>query len=167
MTHLLLNIVLAFIWAALTESLEPANFIVGFVLGYLILLVVRPLLGTMTYTQTTLKVILLIVFFLWEIVLANLRLMVVLSTPLDKLKPRIIAVPLDARTDGEITIFANMITLTPGTLSLDVSGDRRVVYVHVITSTDAESARRELKETLERRLLAVTGHLTGSQYSKE
>jgi multicomponent Na+:H+ antiporter subunit E len=73
------------------------------------------------------------------------------------MRPGIIAIPLDARTDLEITLLANLITLTPGTLSLDVSADRRVLYVHVmyIDNDDIEAVRRSIKDGFERRVLEV------------
>jgi multicomponent Na+:H+ antiporter subunit E len=71
------------------------------------------------------------------------------------MRPGIIAIPLDARTDLEITLLANLITLTPGTLSLDVSADRRVLYIHVmyIDNDDIEAVRRNIKDGFERRVL--------------
>ena len=71
--------------------------------------------------------------------------------------PGVIAVPLDAKTDAEITLLANLITLTPGSVSLDLSPDRSVLYVHVmyIDNGDVEEARRRIKDDLERRVLEV------------
>lgn len=71
--------------------------------------------------------------------------------------PGVIAIPLDARTDAEITLLANLITLTPGSVSLDVSDDRRVLYVHAmyIDGGDVEAYRRAVKEGLERRVLEL------------
>jgi multicomponent Na+:H+ antiporter subunit E len=71
--------------------------------------------------------------------------------------PGVIAIPLDARTDAEITLLANLITLTPGSVSLDLSEDRRVLYVHAmyIDGGDVEAYRRSVKEGLERRVLEL------------
>jgi multicomponent Na+:H+ antiporter subunit E len=59
--------------------------------------------------------------------------------------PAIVAIPLDIDSDGEITLLANMITLTPGTLSLDVSDDRRFLYVHGMHIKDIEAFKQEIK----------------------
>jgi len=59
------------------------------------------------------------------------------------------------KTDLEITVFANMITLTPGTLSLDLSEDRCLLYIHVMFLDDIDQTRRQIKDGLERRLLEV------------
>jgi multicomponent Na+:H+ antiporter subunit E len=67
----------------------------------------------------------------------------------------VLAIPLDAVTDLEITAFANLISLTPGTLSLDVSTDRRVLFIHAMYAGDADQTRRDIKQGLERRLLGL------------
>ncbi len=71
--------------------------------------------------------------------------------------PGVVAIPLDARTDAEITLLANLITLTPGSVSLDLSEDRRVLYVHAmyIVGGDVDAYRRSVKEGLERRVLEL------------
>jgi multicomponent Na+:H+ antiporter subunit E len=71
------------------------------------------------------------------------------------LKPGVIAVPLDAKSDSEITLLSVLVTLTPGTLSIDVSADRRFLYVHTLFIDDLEEARRSIKTGIERRLLEV------------
>ena len=65
------------------------------------------------------------------------------------------AIPLTAETDAEIAFLANLISLTPGTLSLDVSTDRRVLYIHAIDVQDVDKLRMDIKNGLEARLLEV------------
>jgi multicomponent Na+:H+ antiporter subunit E len=71
--------------------------------------------------------------------------------------PGVVAIPLDARTDAEIALLANLITLTPGSVTLDISEDRRVLYVHAmyIDGGDVDAYRRSVKEGLERRVLEL------------
>jgi multicomponent Na+:H+ antiporter subunit E len=76
-------------------------------------------------------------------------------TPSYYMRPAVVAIPLDARTDAEITLLANLISLTPGTLSLDLSADRRTLYVHGMFVRDRETFVRSIKHGLERRLLGV------------
>jgi multicomponent Na+:H+ antiporter subunit E len=71
------------------------------------------------------------------------------------MRPAIVAIPLDLRSPLAITLLAQMITLTPGTLSLDVSSDRRVLYVHSMYVDDIDAFRRSIKDGFERRLLQV------------
>jgi multicomponent Na+:H+ antiporter subunit E len=73
--------------------------------------------------------------------MANLKVAFDIITPKDYMSPGIIAFPLDAKSDLEITLFANLLTLTPGTLSLDVSSDKKILYVHALYVKDADSFR--------------------------
>jgi multicomponent Na+:H+ antiporter subunit E len=76
-------------------------------------------------------------------------------TPRNYMKPGIIGIPLDAETDLEITLLANFITLTPGTLSLDVSTDKKTLYIHAMYVEDKEAFIRSIKDGFERRLLDI------------
>lgn len=93
------------------------------------------------------------VFFARELLLANLRVAWLILRPRRRLRPAIVAVPLDVRSDLAIQLLATTITLTPGTLSLDVASDRRTLYVHVIdVGADVDGFVRDLKATFERRI---------------
>ena len=76
-------------------------------------------------------------FVVWALVVASIRVAYSILLPVRYLHPGIVAVPLDASTNAEITLLANLITLTPGTLTLDVSDDRRTLFVHVLDLADA------------------------------
>ena len=81
-----------------------------------------------------------------------------LTRQLDHLRPGIIRIPLDAKTDNEISILANMLTLTPGTTSIDISDDRTALYLHVmyLDKEGPEATRDRIKHEVEARLLRVT-----------
>jgi multicomponent Na+:H+ antiporter subunit E len=72
-----------------------------------------------------------------------------------RLKPAIIAVPLDVKSDTGITVFADMVTLTPGTTSIDVSDDRKTLFVHALDAPDIDRSSAELKSSLEARVRRV------------
>ncbi|MDQ7819158.1 MAG: Na+/H+ antiporter subunit E [Armatimonadota bacterium] len=153
---LLWNIFLAAIWAAVTGQVTVLNLLVGFALGHLVLWIVQRAVGpTSSYFRKVRQVLGFAVFYLWELILANLRVAYDVVTPTHHMRPGTIAIPLDARTDVEITMVANLITLTPGTLSLDVSSDRRVLYIHAMYIDDVERVRRRIKRGVERRVLEV------------
>lgn len=73
----------------------------------------------------------------------------------DRLRPAILAVPLDIRSPAGTVLFADMVTLTPGTTSLDVSADGRTLYVHVLDAPDRDAAVAGMKSTLEARAREV------------
>jgi len=155
MSAFLWNMLLAAVWAALTAGFTPGNLAAGFVLGYLILAFAQPLLGPSNYFAKVRQVTGFLFYFLWELILANLRVAYDVVTPTHHMRPGVIAIPLSAQTDAEITALANLITLTPGTLSLDVSEDRRFLYIHAMYIDDRQALQQEIKDGLERRLLEL------------
>jgi multicomponent Na+:H+ antiporter subunit E len=155
MSTLLANLLLAFTWSALTGEFSAGNLLAGFVLGYGILRFSRRVVGPTRYFHKVRQVSRTFGFFVWELIAANLRVARDVVLPLERLRPAVIAIPLDARTDGEITLLACLITLTPGTLSVDVSEDRRTLYIHAMSIRDAEQVRQGIKRGFERRVLEV------------
>lgn len=159
MNLFLWNLVLALVWAIAVGQFSLANVTVGFLLGYVVLWFARRGLGvgSSRYFLRVPQVLRLAGLYLGELFLANLRVAYDVATPKHHMRPGVIAIPLDATTDLEITMLANLITLTPGTLSLDLSPDRRVLYIHAmyIDSGDIEALRRRIKQSLERRVLEV------------
>lgn len=155
---LLGNILLALAWAALQGSFTLANLAVGQAVGYLVLLTLVKggvLPSSSVYIGKVRLTVSLAVFFLWELVWANLRLAFDVATPGYQMTPGIVAVPLDATRDSEILLLAMLINLTPGSVALDVSDDRRVMYVHVMYTSSPEAARAEIKNGFERRVLQL------------
>lgn len=99
----------------------------------------------------------LVAYFLYELVASSLEVAWEVLTPADRTSPGILAVPLDVKGDTAITVFANLVSLTPGTLSLDVSEDRRVLYVHAMFIDDPEADKAGIKETMERKVIEAMG----------
>jgi multicomponent Na+:H+ antiporter subunit E len=155
MTLLVLNLLLSLAWIALTGQFTPVNLLIGFLLGYLLLWIMQRGNRSSPYFFKSRQALSFALFFAWEIIRANARVAYDVVTPRHHMKPGIVAIPLDADTDNEITILANLITLTPGTLSLEVSPDRRILYIHAMYIQDADQFRLNIKEELERRLLEV------------
>ena len=156
MNGFLWNILLAVVWAAITGNFAPGNLVLGFALGFVVLFFARRVTGSTDYARRLVQALGLVAYFLWELLLSNLRVAADVLRPELRLRPGVIAIPLDARTDAEIVLLANLITVTPGSLSLDVSADRQTLYLHVMHFDDAEAVRRKVKDGFERRILAVT-----------
>lgn len=153
MNVFLMNVLLALTWVLVTGAFTPINLIFGFGLGYAILWFTQSAFGASNYFGRVRRAVRFIVFYLRELVSSNLRVAYDVITPTHHMRPGIVAIPLDAKTDAEITLLANFITMTPGTLSLDLSDDRKVLYVHSMYVGNVEEFRREIKEGFERRLL--------------
>jgi multicomponent Na+:H+ antiporter subunit E len=73
--------------------------------------------------------------------------------PLNRMRPAVIAVPIEPMNETELTVLSNLITLTPGTLTLDISDDRRTMYIHVMRLYDLEQTKRDIKRGFEQRIL--------------
>lgn len=149
------NLLLSFIWVALTGNFNLANFLFGFILSFVIMWVMTQNRRQNTYFTRGPKVVAFIFYFLYELVKANLQVAYDVITPSFYMKPGIIRIPLTAKSDLEITLLANLITLTPGTLSLDVSDDKKVLYVHAMYVKDKDEFIASIKNGFERRLLEI------------
>jgi multicomponent Na+:H+ antiporter subunit E len=155
MNLLILNTILAIGFTAVLGVFSVGGFVAGYIVGYFALWITRSLYGQERYFSRLSNALHLIVYFLWQLVISNIRVFWDVITPHHTSQPGIIGIPLDARTDMEITLVANLISLTPGTLSLDVSQDRTTLYVHVMFMDDIEMVRAEIKNGIERRVLEV------------
>lgn len=158
---LLLNFVLTFVWIVLTQEITIGNTIFGFIVSLLIIGLTERTISRAQlqvrqgdYPIRVLRLLLLIAFFLSELVKASFQVLFSILKP-SLLRPGVIAIPLDLTNDAQITLLGNLITLTPGTLTLDVSTDKKVIYVHSIRVDDPEAFRQEIKNGFERRILEV------------
>lgn len=149
----LINILLSLTWAAVTGSFSLINLVFGFVLGSFALYLIREQVGTSGYFLRAYRVISLAVLFVYELILSAVKVARIVLTPTIKLRPAIIAYPLIVDRDFEITLLANLITLTPGTLSVDVSDDRKLLFVHCLDAPDVEAEIEAIRNGFERKIL--------------
>lgn len=150
-----LHIVLALAWAAIAGNFSILNIFVGFIFGLLSIWLVREQLGASLYFRKSRKIISLVFLFVYELVLSTLKVALMVIKPKLDFKPGIIAFPLLAKSDIEITLLANLITLTPGTLSVDVSDDKKTLYVHAIDATNPEAIVADIASGFERKVIEV------------
>jgi len=152
MSLLLLNILLAIVWAALTGSFQPLDLLFGFLLGYLVLWIITRIGQPSQYFRRIPLILGLLGHFLVDLLQANIRMASIILSPRMKLRPAVIAVPLSLKSEAAIILLANLMTLTPGTLTLDISTDRRVIYIHTVHMDDPQAFKQELIDSYERRL---------------
>ena len=136
----MLVIWLIVLWALLWGDFGIDNLVAGLVIALIVTVIARPT-GVSGYEAAPFRpwwVLVLCGYFLYLLVVSNLSVAREILRPRPQLQRAIIAVPLHAGTDGVVTVVANAITLTPGTLTVDVrSGDETtgrqpVLYVHVL-----------------------------------
>ncbi len=173
MGFILRALFLALAWAALQGSFSVNNLLFGVLLGAVVVWFVRPLYALVDSRdredhlwrwQLLLRawwLLVLLLVFLKELVLSGLTVAREVLRPTLRIQPGVIAYPLDVRTGREITVLANLISLTPGTLSLDVSDDREVLYIHSLSveNEEATGVRDQIKQTLEKHVARALGPL--------
>lgn len=157
-TQFTFNILLTLIWVMITGDMSFANFVFAFSLSYGILWLISRGSDTENrrYFIIIPKILSLFLFFLKELVYANLQVAYEVMTPKNNTVPGIVAVPIDVKTNVEIALLSYLVSLTPGTISIDVSDDRRVLYVHAMYVTDKEKFIKEIKEGFEKRILEIS-----------
>jgi multicomponent Na+:H+ antiporter subunit E len=146
-------LLLALAWAALQGEITLGNLIVGYVLGYAILaLLARGRVLPSNLAARTKHAAGLAAFLVRELVVANVRVAIDVLRPHTAIRPAVIAVPLDVTSDHEILLLSMLINITPGSVTIDLSEDRRTLYVHVMHMTTVEASRDEIKAGFERRV---------------
>jgi multicomponent Na+:H+ antiporter subunit E len=150
----LVNVLLAIAWVLVTGGFSLLNGLFGFVLGLAALSLIREQIGTIGYVRRVRRLASLALLFLYELVMSAVRVFKLVLTPdLSKLQPGFVAFPLTVDRDFEIALLANLITLTPGTLSVDVSDNRRTLYIHAIHVPDPEAMKADIATGFERKIM--------------
>ncbi|BCH65348.1 Na+/H+ antiporter subunit E [Agrobacterium vitis] len=152
MRLLILNLLMAIIWVAVTGGASLHNLLFGFVLSLAVVGLLREQIGGVSYLNRTWRILSLLLLFLSELAKSAWKVTIMVLSPGLDIKPGIFAFPLSVERDFEITLLANLITLTPGTLSVDVSEDRKILYVHALDCSDPDAARRDIAEGFERKI---------------
>ena len=145
-----INLLLAGGWCALFGTFDPGTFVRGFLLAFAALSLSSPMFGQTAYFKRVLLAARLGAYFLYELTVSSLQVAWDVITPGQRSRPAIVAVPLDIEDPLQITVLANLISLTPGTLSLDVSPDGKTLYVHDMFVDDPAETRRSIKTGFER-----------------
>lgn len=139
------------VWLMLTMEWTLANVMLG---------VVAALLSIAVSQQTNMarrayRLVWLSLYFIGEVLIANARLCVAILRPRLQLQPAIVSIPVAELTRQELVALATFVTLTPGTLSIDVSADASTLYIHTFNLGDAQQFRREVKQNIQRRIQEV------------
>ncbi|MCC5920442.1 MAG: Na+/H+ antiporter subunit E [Cyclobacteriaceae bacterium] len=157
--NLIVPIVAVYYALSLLDGVE-SNLInsTGLFVGFYLIMWLSSFLYSKTHFYQVIRIASFTVYFFKELFIATLRVAYDIVTPNTYITPSVLAIPMDAETDVEITLLASFITLTPGTLSIDVSDDNKFLYVHTLylEGDDPEQVKRSIKEGFERRILEIT-----------
>lgn len=151
------NIFLTFVWVTLTMNMSVDNLIFGFIISYFVLWFIQRKNKKEKYFKIIPRFLSFTLLFVKEVIKGSLLICYDIVTPNHYMNPGIIALQMDAKTDREITLLANAITLTPGTTSIAVSKDKCTLYIYsvYIHKDGKEHTINEIKNGLEKKLLNV------------
>ena len=154
--HPFLTLLMTVVWMLLQNDLSWGMAVFGLILG-----VVIPRATAIWWPDRPVgfragRMVAYVILVLWDIVVANFQVAwIVLTRPNAKLRPAWVTVPLDLRQPEAITVLAGTITLTPGTVSADMSNTGRCLLVHVLDTDDPDAIRDEIKTRYEARLKEI------------
>lgn len=154
MSRYILLLLFVGVWLAVSGSVTPANILFGLIVSALALGLIRhqiPKDGR--HRLRPVRVLSLLMLFFKELALSAWKVAVMVTRPKLDVQPGIFAYPLRLTTDFEITLLANLITLTPGTLSVDVSEDKTTLYVHAIDCSNIEAAKNDIRNGFEKKIM--------------
>ncbi|CVI58893.1 MULTISPECIES: Na+/H+ antiporter subunit E [Agrobacterium] len=142
------------VWLAVTGSVSLANILFALVVSTLALGIIRHQLPAgRNHWLRFARMLSLVMLFFKELALSAWKVAMLVTRPKLDVQPGIFAYPLAVTTDFQITLLANLITLTPGTLSVDVSADRKTLYVHAIDCSDVEATKNDIRNGFEKKIM--------------
>ncbi|AGX06003.1 MULTISPECIES: Na+/H+ antiporter subunit E [Bacillaceae] len=154
--QILLNFFLAFVWMFLKVSYDPVTFLVGYFFGLLIIFAFRRFFDSRFYLLRVAAVLNLLLIFMRELILSNIAILKVILKPKLDIRPGIFALETELTEDWEITVLSGLITLTPGTLVIDVSDDNRILYIHAMDIGDVHESVSSIKNSFEKAIMEVS-----------
>ena len=159
MTFLAINVLLALTWGALWGTFAPLDLTAGFVFGFAALWFARGLVARNTdsggeahYFRALPQAVVLFCYFIKELVKSCLLVARDCIARKPRLHPAIVQMPIGPKSDLEIFLLANLITLTPGTLTLDVAPDKSYLVIHSIYAENPEALVADLQAGMEHRV---------------
>lgn len=152
MKMLVFNLVLAIFWVAVTGSASLHNLIFGLLIGAISVGLVRHQIGGTGYFSRGSRIIALFCLFLYELMASAWSVAKLVCSPRMNLQPGIFRYELSLENDSEIVLLANMITLTPGTLTVDVSDDKKYLYIHALDCADPDALRKSIADGFEKKI---------------
>ena len=147
--HPLLSLMLVAIWLLLANKLSVGHLLLGAVLGWLIPLFTARFWPDQVRVRRPGLLLRLIGVVLYDIVVANLIVARLLIGPPQRIQPAFVEMRLELRNRVAVSLLANTVSLTPGTVSAHLSADRRVLIIHCLHTTDPDAVLATIRERYE------------------
>ncbi|KDN57070.1 MAG: Na+/H+ antiporter subunit E [Exiguobacterium sp.] len=157
--QILINFFLAFIWMFLTGSFTTYGFLIGYILGLLVIFMMRRFFretGTNFYFMRVIKLFKLLLIFSRELVMANFEVLRLVLSPKLEIQPGIFRYETSLKSGWKISLLSMLISLTPGTLVVQVSQDSKILYIHALHMPDKEALKRDIYENFESSIKEAT-----------
>ncbi|ALX48153.1 Na+/H+ antiporter subunit E [Lentibacillus amyloliquefaciens] len=154
--QIVINLIVAVMWMFLSESYTFPSFITGYLIGILLLLLLNRFIPDTFYLKRVYKILVLINLFIKELITSNIDIVKLVYKRKPEFEPGIFALPTELTSNWEITLLANLISLTPGTLSVAVSHDNTHLYIHAMHIDDINESINDIKNTFEHAIMEVT-----------
>lgn len=151
-----INLLIAFMWTFLGESYSIAGFVTGYIVGIVLLFLLRRFLKGPFYLWRAYKILVLALIFIKELILSNFEITKLVYARRLNINPGIFTLETELETDWEITLLATLITLTPGTVTMAVSPDKKELYIHAMDIVDMKEAVHAIKNSFEKHIMEVT-----------
>ncbi len=154
--HPLLTILLTAVWCLLVNHPSSGSVAFGLLLGIIIPIMTAAYWPHRPVIRRPWRLFSYVGVVIWDIIVANVQVaMIVLFKSNEKMQPNWVCIPLELRTPEAIAILAGTITLTPGTVSADLSDEGHCLLVHALDAPDPDAVRDEIKSRYEARLLEI------------
>ncbi|HLS35434.1 MAG TPA: Na+/H+ antiporter subunit E [Bacillota bacterium] len=154
--QIIVHLLISVMWMFLSETYTLNSFLIGFLIGALLLTILRRFIPGKLYLLRVYSIIKLIIIFLRELILSNIEIVKLVYQKEPSFEPGVFAYPTELKSNWELTLLANLITLTPGSLSVAISEDNKTIFVHAMHVESVEDEIRSIKDTFEAAIREVT-----------
>src|SRR5690625_410766 len=143
-------------WMFLSENYTFPSFLFGYLIGAFLLFIFNRFFPSRFYLYTIYRILILSLIFTKELILSNSSIVKLVYSSQPDFEPGIFEMPIEVTRNWEITLLANLITLTPGTLTVAISDDKKRFFIHAMHIDDKEESIHEIKNTFEKAIMEVT-----------
>lgn len=148
--QILINLLLAVLWMFMGSEFSVASFTAGYIMGLLVVFMMRRFLPGSFYIKRVWRIIKLFFIFIIEMVKANIDVVKIVLSPKIDVHPGFYAYPCDLEEDWEVVLLSSLITLTPGTVVVAIADDHSTIYIHGVDMRSADEEIENIKRSFEK-----------------
>ncbi|MDA3131083.1 Na+/H+ antiporter subunit E [Aliibacillus thermotolerans] len=154
--QILFNFIIAIIWMFLHDAWNALTFISGYFIGFLFIFALRRFFPTRFYGYTVIAVVKLVFLFISELISSSILVAKQVTRPTINVTPGIFKVHTNLESDWEITLLSSLITLTPGSVVIEIAMEEKVLFIHAMDIPESEALVLKAQEKFERAIMEVT-----------